>query len=119
MMLDCGVCAVFRRQETAQPGAMPRAGYALLVRGWYGELSFETAPVRPTPGREENKTAARIRILQCRAIRKGDVVVLSDIDDFSAREACAQVYRITRAYHGKDDKSGALISDLSLEVITP
>ena len=119
MILDTGICSVFRRQETARPGEMPKPGYMLLYVGWYGELSFETSPARPTEGRKELKTDARIRILQCREIKQDDIAILRDIADFSQRRDGEPVYKITRAYHGKDEKSGALITDLTLEVYRP
>lgn len=119
MILDDGICSIFRQKNTAKSGEMPRPGFELLAMGWYGEMSFETSPSRPTDGRKELKTDARIRILQCREIRQNDVAVLQEIADFAKRQEGETVYRITRAYHGKDDKSGELISDLSLEVIEP
>ena len=119
MILDKGICSVFSRSDTARPGEMPRLGHALLTQGWYGELSFETSPARPTDGRKELKIDARIRILQCREIRQNDVVVLREIADFAQRDADETVYRIKRAYHGKDEESGELISDLTLEVVEP
>ena len=119
MILDSGICSVFRRNDTAQPGEMPRPSFKLLAQGWYGELSFETSPARPTAGRQELKTDARIRILQCRAIRQNDVVILRELADYVERQEGETVYRITRAYHGEDEKSGDLISDLALEVVAP
>ena len=119
MILDDGICSIFRQKDTAKPGEMPRPGFALLSQGWYGELSFETSPANPTAGRQELKTDARIRILQCREIKQDDIAILRDIADFSQRQDGEPVYKITRAYHGKDEKSGALITDLTLEVYRP
>lgn len=119
MILDTGICSVFRKMEIAIPGGMPRHEYKLLHQGWYGELNFETSPARPTEGRSELRTDARIRIWQNRFIRQNDVVVLRDIDSLEEREEGETVYRVNRAFHGKDDNGPTPISDLSLEVYEP
>lgn len=119
MILDSGLCCVFRARDTARSGDMPRSGYALLTQSWYGELSFETSPARPAQGRQELRTDARVRILQCRDIRQNDVVVLREDDGTDAPRDKERAYRVTRAYHGKDDDGPAPITDLSLEVYTP
>ena len=119
MILDSGICSVFHPQDMSLSGEMPRPGYQLLFQGWYGEKSFETSPASPTDGRRELKTDNRIRILQCRAIKQDDVVVLRELASFSDRRADDAVYRIARAFHGKDEKTATLISDLSLEVYKP
>ena len=80
---------------------------------WYGELNFETNPAHPTDNREEVRTDTRVRILQNRRINNHDRVELKDIDGET------RLYEVTRAYHGADDESGELITDLSLEVIEP
>lgn len=116
MILDSGICTIFRKANTAEPGRKPVWGYRLIHRGWYGELNFETAPARPTEAREEVHTDARIRIYQNRSIANHDVAVLRDAD---AVEPGDTVYTVTRVYHGADDESAALISDLSLEVTAP
>ena len=120
MILDKGICTVFREYDTALSGEMPRLGYTVFWKSWYGELSFETRPARPTDGREELRTDARIRIQQNRDIRQRDIVVLKNVDTFGdADHSGVPVYRVTRAWHGQDDDSPALITDLNLEVYTP
>jgi hypothetical protein len=116
VILDKGICTIFRRANAAEPGRKPTYTYTVLSKSWYGELDYETSPARPTEGREENLTDARIRILQNRAIRQGDCAVLHDA---SQMEAADTVFRITRAYHGTDDESTEPITDLTLEVFTP
>ena len=116
MILDSGVCTVFHPQDLALSGEMPRPGSQFLTAGWYGELSYETTPARPTEGRRELKIDNRIRILQCRAIKQDDVVVLRELASFSERDADDVVYRIARAFHGTDDQTAVPITDLSLEV---
>lgn len=119
MILDTGICTVFRETDTSEAGGMPTTGYTLIGSSWYKEISYETAPAWPTDGRKEQKADGRIRILQNLGIMQNDVVVLEELSAFSGKSAGAPVYRITRAYHGKDDDGPALISDLTLEVMTP
>ena len=132
MILDTGICTIFRKTDTTTltvpagstaqadtPGSMPKIGYTKIGCGWYGELSYETTSDRAGEGRKEQKIDGRIRLLQNRTITQNDVVVLEELDSFTKRSAGAPVYRITRAYHGKDDDGPTLISDLSLEVIRP
>lgn len=127
MILDNGICTVCRMADAAGPGEMPRKAYAFVCRRWYGELSFKTTPTRPSDGREELRVDTRIRILQHRTVRPGDIVVMADIGEFAHLEedelirkaGGAPVYRITDAYHGKDDGSPAEITDLYLEVTEP
>ena len=118
MILDSGICTVFRESDangTGAAGKMPVKAYAVVSSSWYGELAFETSPAYPTEGRKEKKTDAKIRILQNRNIKQNDIVVLELISAWSARTT--QPYKITRAYHRSDGPE--LISDLSLEVFTP
>lgn len=119
MILDTGICSVFRKTDVSGNGDMPYAAYTPVCRSWYGNLAYETSPARPTDGRTERKTDARVRILQHREIAQYDVAVLYDLTDFAARDTSAPVYKITRAYHGQDDGGPTLISDLSLEVFEP
>ena len=112
MLLDKGIATVYRKTNTAAPGGKPVWQNTQIHKGWYGELSFETAPARPTEAREEVRTDARIRILQNRAINNHDRVTLESAEGATA-------YEVTRAYHGTDDESGELITDLSLEVVAP
>ena len=73
MILDRGTCKIYRKTSTTPAGGKPTSTEAAFFESYYGELSFETAPSRPTERREETKTAARIRILQNRNIRDDDV----------------------------------------------
>ncbi|MEG0766083.1 MAG: hypothetical protein RR482_00060 [Clostridia bacterium] len=85
----------------------------LVCQSWFGELSFETAPQFATEGREAIHASERIRVLQERAIDNQCVAVLRCC---SAIEESDTVYAVRRAFHGKDEDSGQLISDLTLEV---
>ena len=113
MILDRGTCKIYRRTSTTPAGGKPTFTEAAIHESYYGELSFETAPSRPTERREETKTAARIRILQNRNIRNDDV---AELTPFDGTEAKTVKYRIARAWHGDDDDSGEPITDLTLEV---
>ena len=113
MILDRGVCRILHKTSTTPKGGKPTATWSVIHESYYGELSFETAPSRPTEKREDTKTAARIRILQNRGIRNDDVAELTPFDGTDAK---ADYYRIARAWHGDDSDSGEPISDLTLEV---
>jgi hypothetical protein len=113
MILDRGIATISRKQNTAPPGAKPIYTDAPYWESWYGELEFETSPARPTNAREEVETGARVRVLQNRAINNHDRVTLSPVN------GAPRPYEVTRAYHGRDDESGELITDLTLEEVSP
>lgn len=120
MILDSGVCTVFRKVDMALSGEMPRPSYQPIFQGWFGVLSHETVPARPTDGREVTRTDEKIRIIQCRFLTQNDVVVLAPISCYEDAIKCgAPVYRINRAYHGPDDDGAGLITDMDLEVYRP
>lgn len=119
MILDSGICTVFRKTDSSDAGKMPSVSYTPIWTSWFGELSFETSPVWQTEGRKELKADRRIRILQNRQIAQNDIVVPQHLASFAARSPDAPVYRIVRAYHGQDDDGPTQISDLTLEVVTP
>ena len=119
MILDSGICTVFRETDTSEAGGMPTTGYTLIGSSLYKELSYETAPAWPTDGRKEQRADERIRILQYRQIAQNDVVVPELLTRFSDKSAGAKVYRVTRAWHGLDDDGPTPISDLTLEVMEP
>lgn len=110
MILDKGICTVYRKVNTAAAGAMPVYTDQQYMQSWYGELNFETREAHPSADREEIRCDARIRIHQCRGINNHDRV------DLLTETGEAQRYEVTRAYHGRDDESGELITDLTLEV---
>lgn len=113
MILDTGICTIFHKTNVAPPGGKPTFENVPFYCAWYGELSFETSPQRPTEAREEVRTDARIRVLQNRNITNHDRVELRDL------QGTVTAYEVTRAYHGFDADSGEQISDLSLEVVKP
>lgn len=113
MILDRGLCAIHRKESATEPGGKPKAEERQIFESYYAELNFETSPARPTEKRPETQTATRIRILQNRSIRQNDV---AELTPFDGTEAKTEKYRIARAWHGQDEDSGELISDLTLEV---
>ena len=119
MILDKGICTVFRETDSAAAGSMPVKAYAPIWCIWYGELNYETSPEWQTDGRKEQHADGRIRILQNRGIAQNDVVILEQLAAYKDRSANAIVYRITRAFHGQDDDGPTPISDLTLEVVKP
>lgn len=114
MILDKGICNIYQKVNTAGPGEMPAYQNQLIHQSWYGELSFETNPSRPTESREMIETDARIRILQNRQINNHDRAELAP-----ASGGDPQPFEVTRAYHGADEESGELITDLSLRKVVP
>ena len=118
MILDRGICRVYRKENTASAGSKPVYENVLFHESYYGELNFETAQAWPTDHREEINTAARIRILQNRRIANHDRVKLEKFDD-GERSEDDEVFEVTRAYHGRDEDSGEDITDLTLEVVKP
>lgn len=114
MILDKGICNIYQKVNTAGPGEMPVYQNQLIHQSWYGELSFETNPSRPTESREMIETDARIRILQNRQINNHDRAELA-----LASGGDPQPFEVTRAYHGADEESGELITDLSLRRVAP
>lgn len=119
MNLDKGICTVFRKRDTAQPGDMPSWTYDLIDQSWYGEPEFATGPAWPTDRRKENQTDARVRILQNRDIRQNDVVILRLLEGWEERTQDDLVFNIERAYHGLDDDGPTLITDLTLREVSP
>ena len=113
MILDKGIATVYRKRNTSPPGWKPTYENVQLFSSWYGELSFATSETRPTEHREERRTDARIRVLQCRHINSHDRVTLSP---FGGEDA---YFEVDRAFHGRDKESGELITDLSLVVVQP
>ena len=119
MILDKGICTVFRKRDVSEPGYMPTVSYLPIAASWYGELSYETSPIWQTEGRKEQKADGRIRILQNRRIAQDDIVVLEHLASIEERSADAVVYKVIRAFHGTDDDGPTEISDLTLEVVKP
>lgn len=113
MILDDGICRVSKKINVAGFGEKPRFVDQPFYEGWYAELNFETAPAYPTENREETQTDARVRVLQNREINNHDHVTLSPF------RGEMRDFEVIRAYHGRDNESGELISDLSLRLITP
>lgn len=105
MILDKGICSVYDKVNVAEPGNMLQYKLKLKYQSWYGELNFETNPVNAAM-QEMVETSARIRIIQNRGINNHNVAILSNDN---------QQYEVTRAYHGVDEESGELITDLTLK----
>lgn len=118
MILDAGRCTIFRRVDISEPGGKPIWGYQRIFQSWYGELSYESSPAKPTEGRKQQQISTRIRVMECRAIAEHDVCVLELIDDFEDRSEGALVYEISRVGGYPDDDSPQRITDLSLVVMT-
>ncbi len=103
MILDTGMCSVYKITNTAAAGEMPNETLVLITQCWYGELSFESSPVQFTENLEQVEIAQRIRILQNKSIAQKAVVIIG-----------SDQYQVERLYHGKDDESSELITDMNL-----
>lgn len=116
MQLDDGIVTIFAKRDHAVGVGMPVIGYEPMLQGWYGKLEYATSDETPTPYREEVRRDMRIRILQDTRVTNHCCVVLDEVDTVPQG---ATVYEVTRAYHGRDDDSGELISDLTLVEVGP
>lgn len=114
MILDSGVLTVFEKRDVSGRGEMPRYEYVRKTQGYYGELDYASGGVWTTQGREDLQIDARVRILQDRGITAQDVIALEDVQEAKS----AQLYEIDRVYHGRDEESGELISDISLRKVS-
>ena len=115
MILDAGLCTVYKIQNIAEPGEMPIDGLVKIIECWFGELSFESSPRQYTESLEQVEIARKIRILQDRRISQKAVVVIG-----------SEQYQVERVFHGQDamesyfargmiyDGTGEMITDLSL-----
>ena len=106
MILDSGICSIYKIRNTAAAGAMPNENLVLITQCWYGELSFESSPVQFTESLEQVEIAQRIRILQNRSISQKEIVAIG-----------TNQYQVERLFHGKDEESGELITDLNLSAV--
>lgn len=113
MQLDKGFCTVYSKANGAPAGNLPADMLTQKFQSWYGELEFGTTPDN-VGKQQETQVSARIRILQNRAITTEDVAILSDV--LPPPGGAAQ-YDVIRAFHGKDEESGELITDLSLREV--
>lgn len=111
MILDDGICTAFRKVDVAPKGGKPRYEYKALSKHWYKELDFSTVQTFPTDSREEVSVDARIRILQDRQITNKDVIVLGNVPRVTD---VLKAYEVVRAFHGRDDESGEMITDVTL-----
>ena len=114
MILGDGICTVFERRDVSGEGEMPRFEYAPKVKSYFAHLDFVSGTTWTTQGREDVVVDARIRILQDRRVTPQDSVVLLDCESAKGQER----YEIDRVYHGRDEESGMLISDLTLRRVT-
>lgn len=112
MILDTGICTLFRSADISDRGDMPTYAHTAYARGWYKALDYATSPQHLTDYAEDTVIAARIRIIQNRAVSVHDRVVLANTD----KPDGYAVYSILRAWHGTDE-DGELITDLTLEAV--
>lgn len=114
MILDDGICTVFKLVDKSKPGDKPDQQPQEKSMAWFGFLDFATAEKWPTESREETEVTTRIRILQDRTITNKNVVVLQETHSI---EPGMERLEVVRAYHGHDDDNGQPITDLTLKVV--
>ncbi len=112
MILDDGICTVFRATDVAKQGNMPVYSHTAYDQGWYKTLNFSSAPKYATAYAEDTIISNKIRVLQNRAIGVHDRVALADVDSADGQS----LYDIIRIYHGSDE-DGIPITDLELEAV--
>lgn len=110
MILDKGICKVYRLEDISAPGDMPKERLVQFHESWFGELDFASNSDQKTQYREDVITSARIRIYQNREITNLNAVTLSTDPE--------KRFEVTRVYHSRDDESGEPISDLNLKAVT-
>lgn len=112
MILDTGICSVYKITNTSPAGSKPNESLVKIAEHWFGDLSFESSPIQYTDSLEQVEISRKIRILQNKSITQKAVVVIG-----------SEQYKVERVYHGTDspkqykrsmDDSGEPITDLSL-----
>ncbi len=116
MILDSGICKIYKMTDTSAAGDMPNETLVQIAECWFGDLSFGSSPVQHTDSLEQVEIARKIRILQNKAVIKKAVVVIG-----------SDQYNVERVFHGIESRrangryieenSGELISDLSLSQV--
>ena len=114
MILGDGICTIFAREDVSGRGEMPRFAYRKRTQSYFANLDFASGTMWTTQGREDVVIDARIRVLQDRAISPQDVVTLQKAEDVQGHA----LYEIDRVWHGRDEESGMLISDLNLRRVS-
>lgn len=111
MLLDTGICTTYKVTNTAAAGDMPNKTLVKIADHWFGEMSYESAPVQYTDSEVQVIIERKIRILQDRNVQKGVIVQIG-----------SEQYEAVKVYHGRDDflvygrrvGSGELVTDISL-----
>ena len=107
MILDSGICKIYKINDISETGEMPKKNLILESKSWYGELDFSSSPIQHTDVSEMIEISQRIRIIQNRMIMKNKTIVIIGADQFN----------VERIFHGKDEETGELISDISLSQV--
>ncbi len=116
MLLDNGIASVFREVNTAGVGFKPRYAYQRWHQGYYGLLSYETTPARPTDEQEIAETSLRIRMWRVNGLSNNDMIILGDVESAEKAPENLKRYAVTRVYQGEDE-AGQEISDITLSEV--
>lgn len=106
MILNDGICTLCWRVNTAEPGQKPVYAPEAIGQSWYGDLEFATNPEFNTELREDALVDRRIRVLRDFSL---DRLYYVEID--------GDYYKVTRVFNGRDEDSGQLMADISLQRI--
>ena len=104
MILDKGICEIYRKTDTAPAGEKPAYERVLVYSSWFGDLDFVSVTEAETAGQNTPSIDRKIRVL--------DNAVISPLMPAKIGQ---DWYEIKRVFHGKDDDSGELIADISLQ----
>lgn len=112
MILDDGICSIFRAANVAAAGRMPVWGFEPVGQSWFKRRSYSTRASFMREGAEDTTVSLRIRILRNDAVTNHDVVILVPAD---AMLPNVKRYSVINAVHDVDPDSGEAVTDLYLE----
>lgn len=95
MILDAGICMIFRVNGSGRGIDSPTAGMPVVYRNWFGLLHCES--------KAGGISSCKIRVHD------------ADIQEFDIAAFGGKNWIVTRAYHGYDDDNGQPIADLTLD----
>ena len=107
MILDSGICKIYKIANTAGPGEMPNENKVKIAERWFGDLDFSSAPTQYTESLEQIEVSRKIRVL-----RVDEIVMKKTIVEIGV-----EAYMVERVYDGTDKESGERISDISLSKV--
>lgn len=102
MLLDAGICIIYRSENAAPSGDMPKEAWAERSQHWYGELTVGVTRYRAAL-KDNERADLLLRIWRDRDIRTTDRCMVD-----------GALYKINQVQH-RTDEDGLLVTDLELE----